>query len=403
MRRATSLRGRPVAETIAIAERLMPLLGIRAVVDATGIDRVGLPVFFSVRPRSATQRIHAGKGLTAADARVGALMEAVELAVAERASASARPVRTTVGELVAQLPGGLDIADFAPRLGASRDRSRPLLAVPCESISSKMDTALLPAELALVPGPIGRTQPLFGWSSNGLASGNTRDEATLHGLLEVLERDALAMNLAEDASCAIANGELPPPFAEKAREWQRIGIGLVVRYVPNALGLPCFEAALHDRSSRAVLLARGSGLHVEKEIALARAVSEAAQSRARVLYGLRPGSPARDAEPARPLPAIRDQELRVLERLLATTRRIGFDAVPDRRCRSIAATLRELVARLASAGMAPIYRHEMDPTGPAAAGGLHVVKVIVPRCESIVERQVRMGPRLLERVVRQRR
>ncbi|HEY2561488.1 MAG TPA: YcaO-like family protein [Caldimonas sp.] len=402
MRRATGLRSRPVAETIAIAEALMPLLGIRAVVDATGIDRIGLPVFFSIRRRTATRRIHSGKGLTAADARVGALMETIELAVAEGTSANARPVRMTVGELIAQLPGRFDIADLAPRLGAGRDPSRPLLAVRCENIATA-ETALLPAELALVPGRVGRMQPLFGWSSNGLASGNTRDEATLHGLLEVLERDTLAMNLAKDGSFVLANEDLPPPFANKALEWQRIGIGLVVRFVPNAFELPCFEAALHDRSSRALLLARGSGLHFEKEIALARAVCEAAQSRARVLYGLRPGSPVLDAATAEPLRAIRDKEVRILERLRSTTRRIDFDAVPDRRCCSIAAALHELVARLAAAGLAPIYRHEMDPTGAAAASGLHVVKVIVPRSESIVERHVRMGPRLLERVLRPRR
>ena len=403
MRHATSLRSRPVAATIAIAEALMPRLGIRAVVDATGIDRVGLPVFFSFRRRSATRRIHAGKGLTAADARAGALMEAIELAVAERASANARPLRMTVGELVAQLPGDLAIADFAPRLGAGGDPSVPLLAVACEDIAAPSKTTFLPAELALVPGRIGRTQPLFGWSSNGLASGNTRDEATLHGLLEVLERDALAMNLADDASLALANDRLPPPFATRAREWQRIGIELVVHYVPNAFDLPCFDVALLDRSSRTVPLARGSGLHFEKEIALARAVCEAAQSRARTLYGLRPGRLADDAAAAEPSRAIRDLEHRIVERLRRRRRRIDFDALPDHRCRSVAVALRELIARLGAAGLAPIYRREMEPTGAAAARGLHVVKMIVPRSESLVEHPARMGPRLLARLLQQRR
>ena len=79
----SSLRCRDPWQTLALAEPLMPVLGISRVTDITRMDRLGLPVFASVRPRSRTLHVHAGKGVNAVEARVGALMEAVEYAAAE--------------------------------------------------------------------------------------------------------------------------------------------------------------------------------------------------------------------------------------------------------------------------------------------------------------------------------
>ena len=66
-----------------LARTLMSELGISRVMDITRMDRLGLPVFASVRPRGARLRVHAGKGIRPEEAEVGALMEAVEFAVAE--------------------------------------------------------------------------------------------------------------------------------------------------------------------------------------------------------------------------------------------------------------------------------------------------------------------------------
>ena len=47
----------------------MAALGISRVTDITRLDRLGLPVFASIRPRGLSLRVHAGKGFTAVDAR----------------------------------------------------------------------------------------------------------------------------------------------------------------------------------------------------------------------------------------------------------------------------------------------------------------------------------------------
>ena len=63
---------------------------------------------------------------------------------------------------------------------------------------------------------------------------------------------------------------------------------------------------------------------------------------------------------------------------------------------------RAVLARLVSLNFGPVLRHRMTMgNGGAELLGLHVVKVVVPRCETLLSPHPRMGPRLLARVVGQ--
>src|SRR5262249_20967347 len=127
----------------------------------------------------------AGKGLTVAGAKVSALMEALELDVAERPD----PARLRWASLAELLAEGA-AADALPGWTAAAgrffgDRFR-IPWVEAEDLW-RGGTVWLPAGAAYFcePTPC-RT------NTNGLASGNHLVEATLHGLYEVIERDAMA-------------------------------------------------------------------------------------------------------------------------------------------------------------------------------------------------------------------
>ena len=64
----------------------------------------------------------------------------------------------------------------------------------------------------------------FGSGSNGLASGNSVLEATVHALAEVIERDVTSFHNARDASHLIQPQTLPEPIAGSARSPQRPGL-----------------------------------------------------------------------------------------------------------------------------------------------------------------------------------
>lgn len=393
----SSLRTRPPAETLAVATRLMPALGISRVTDITRMDRLGLPVFASVRPRGRALCVHAGKGVRALEAQVGALMEAVEYAAAEPGRSDWQRRTLRIDELAQEWAGELRMLDLAPRMGPQAPPGRRVDVVCCDDVAGGRPLPL-PAELVFVPYEAAGAESLFGWSTNGLASGNTLGEATLHALLEVLERDALAMNAPLDASLWLDPEDLPEPFRALAQRWRRAGLALAVRLVPNDFGLPCFRALLHEEGEAFVDLAGGYGLHLDPQLALARAVCEAAQSRLSHIHGGRDditrfyakwADAATQAADVRDTPAWREA--------FDTRHRIAWADVPavpfagD----SVDAVLGGLVERLRGLGFTKVLRHRFA----LDLGGLEVVKVVVPRCQEIDVPWRRMGRRLYERVL----
>ncbi len=372
-------------------------LGISRVTDITRMDTLGLPVFASIRPRGQVLNVHAGKGLLPAEAEIGALMEALEYAAAEPHRSAWTPRRMTVAALAAQWPPGVQWVDFAPELGQPTAPSDELSTVECERLRYG-GRFQLPAELVFMPWEPADELRAFGWTSNGLASGNTPEEATLHALFEVLERDALSMQRARDESQWVRPESLPAPFCELATAWRSRGVHLAVRHLPNAFGLPCFEACLHETGGQHVNLASGSGLHLDREIALTRAICEAAQSRLSHIHGGREDITLFYAKYAPGQTQARcEQEAAAARRFFDTEHCIDLGGVPDVPTpkRTLATVLDDLLLRLAEAGFDVVFRHHFA----LDLGGLHVVKVIVPRCEQLEAYNRRMGPRLLARVV----
>jgi ribosomal protein S12 methylthiotransferase accessory factor len=393
----TRWRERPAAQTLRLAQAQMLRLGISRVTDITRMDRLGLPVFASVRPRSLLLRVNAGKGLSALEARVGALMEAVEHAVAEPQRSAWTPVPMRLTDIASGFSGRFELQDLAPRHGVSATGSPFVSALHCEDLLGG-DRLPLPAALVFVPYGGDIAAQLFGWSATGLASGNSPEEATLHALLEILERDAVAMNQARDASLWLEHAELPEPFAAWAEAWRRMGIDLAVRWLPNILDLPCFEVHLHEEGGSRVDLAAGSGLHPEPAAALARAIAEAAQSRLSHIHGGRDDITG-FYQGHDTLGADRRAHMQagLRSRLFDRQRRVRWSDLPAQGLegQTPAEALQALLARLAQAGFGTVLRHRFD----FHLGGLHVVKVLVPRCENLEADPTRIGPRLLDRIV----
>src|SRR5882762_3189265 len=96
-RMTSSVRAVPLVETLARAQAMSGQLGISRVTDTTWLDRVGIPVFASIRPTAVPGSlcVNAGKGVHAVEAQVGAYMEAIEYALAEYDSNRVEIVKST--------------------------------------------------------------------------------------------------------------------------------------------------------------------------------------------------------------------------------------------------------------------------------------------------------------------
>jgi thiazole/oxazole-forming peptide maturase SagD family component len=131
-------------------------------------------------------------------------------------------------------------------------------------------------------------------SSNGAAAGNTLAEAQLQGLLELIERDAVALWWYPRSQRPIFDLEAwddPRVIAARAphlahgRTW--------VLDVTSDIGVPAAVAiSLDDRIPFPML---GAGAHVDSAVAVARALTEMAQMKAAILSGP-PISAARASE-----------------------------------------------------------------------------------------------------------
>src|SRR4026208_582474 len=84
IRYSSSVREVKIATTLKRAKQFSRNLGITRVTNVTRLDRVGIPVFCSIRPdaQRGSLCVNAGKGLTEEEACVGAYMEAIEFALA---------------------------------------------------------------------------------------------------------------------------------------------------------------------------------------------------------------------------------------------------------------------------------------------------------------------------------
>ncbi|KIN88841.1 YcaO-like family protein [Thauera sp. SWB20] len=395
IRLGSSLRTRRAEETFSAIRPHLASVGISRVTDTTRMDRLGLPVFASIRPRGKVLRVHAGKGTELIDAKVGAAMEAIEYALAEPEATEWSPVCTSVGELLKSLP--LRFIDFAPRLGVNVSESDMIHGVTCEDLSAG-HTSVIPAQLVFMPYLPAGCKNFFGGTTNGLASGNSVPEATVHAIFEVLERDVVSMNKVQDRSLLIDPRTLPDIFRQYSDQWKSLGVSLAVRYIGNTYQLPCFQAFLTEEESNTVNLSTGQGLHSDAEIALSRAICEAAQSRLSHIHGGRDDITHFYSKYAR-----WDKSDRA--RVESEVKRRAFDAAGMLSFHEVLApaqyrdeTMSEIIARLVHIvhrnNLGPIYRYTFDHDIPS----ISVVKVVVPRAEHIEHNLKRMGPRVFAAV-----
>src|SRR6266853_1923224 len=108
---------------------------------------------------------------------------------------SARPPADAIAGLCPLSSARLKVNDFLACVEA------------CEVFSGK--TVLLPAELVFFPSPRPSHERVFSSSANGLSSGSSTIEASVHGLLEVIERDAVSFHYVKDQTQPIRLATLP--------------------------------------------------------------------------------------------------------------------------------------------------------------------------------------------------
>ena len=283
-------RARAPEETLAHLRPMLQHFGVTRIANLTGLDRTGIPVVMVCRPNARSSAVFHGKGVDLAAAKASGLMEAIETWHAEHV---ALPLRFgSIAELRAAAPvaaverlpraAGSDLRDDLPMLwveGRDLGRDRPVW-LPFDVVHAS----------SAIPGP--PSSGCFATSTNGLASGNHKLEATSHALCEVIERDAMNLwrrlhpTLQDRTRLDLAT--VGDPLCRAVLE--RIdgaGLDLVAWDITSDVGVAAFQAMAIDRTEEIAHVGFGAGCHPASEIALLRALTEAVQVRTTYIAGSR--------------------------------------------------------------------------------------------------------------------
>lgn len=296
-----TMRARPPEETLQTLAGLLPSYGITRVARLTDLDCVGLPVWTAIRPASMTLSTSQGKGATDLLAKLSAVMEAIELWHVEQPLPIA--ARGSAVEVVPDYPVS----------------ALPLTVPYPEDTLARMvwewtpGTCLMSGEEVLLPVDLVRRRAqrpewspdLLRATSTGLACGNTRDEALLHALFEVVERDVLFQDGQRGGQqrTLIDPATVDDPYGrEMIDRLSAAGMAMELALVDGPYGIPVCLAYLWSGDHPVVFA--GGGCHSSPVIALTRAVTEAAQSRLTAIAGTRDDLPSDldwfDTPPFRP-------------------------------------------------------------------------------------------------------
>lgn len=364
------LRAAPPEVTLARARKAGAEIGVTRVADLTGVDRIGLPVCQAVRPLSRSLSASQGKGLTATDAQISALMECLELHAVEWLEPG--PIRASARRL------GPETLRIWRTLPSWRDDSTPFDLDETENWIAGLDLttgAPTPIPFRFVSMDARRVRHGGPANSNGLASGNDDAEATVAGLCELLERDALARWLSagmmERNRMVVVTETIDDAFLRDFLErLEEAGFTVLLWDLSGWHGVPTFCCTILETAApfeKGVPPSTGTGCHPRKAVALFRAISEAAQTRSAFIVGSR-----EDIDPDWYAGA-RGRGGRAMLNALPrwTAKRRDWGAIPEMPPAASDA-LDWLIARAAAAGGRAIVRATLRD------GDLVVVKMLAP-------------------------
>lgn len=273
-------------ETIAKYEDKIKIAGITRVTDITDLDRVGIPVYSAIRPTSeeGSISVYSGKGLTKEHAHASAIMEGFERYSGEKQTQDITEIGT-----IEEVENPIDLESLnLDKNITNLDEIKLEWTKSIDIISEKEFS--VPSNGIFHPYTTNNSQTLFKSNTNGLASGNNLEESILHGIFEVVERDAwsifeLTKKNKKEIPKESIDSELINPLLDK---FKKESIDIKLLDITADINIPTIAAISDDTLLKdPALLTLGVGTHLNPEIAVIRALTEVAQSRVTQIHGAR--------------------------------------------------------------------------------------------------------------------
>ncbi|MDO5821212.1 MAG: YcaO-related McrA-glycine thioamidation protein [Methanobrevibacter sp.] len=380
-------------------EEKLRTAGITRITEITHLDRVKIPVFSSIRPtaQSGGVSVYAGKGATVEQARASAMMEGFERYSAEKQDIDQEKISISAYNEIKN-ESVLNPNDLLlPKSFENQNiEMQKLEWIEAEEIISE-SPILVPANAVFHPYiPNREIKPcamaMFKGNTNGLASGNVIEEAVLHGIFEVVERDAwsifeLTKRNKKQIDLDTIENETVSELVEK---FTSQGIKIKLMDITADLKIPTIVASADDTVLKdAALLTLGVGTHLNPEIAAIRALSEVAQSRATQIHGTREDTVRADF--------MRKAGYENMKRtnkdyFVEEDEKINLSDIENKITGSIKRDIEVSIEEVQKAGLDKVIYYDLT----REEIGVNVARVIIPKAELYCLDEERLGNRALE-------
>jgi len=283
-------RSKSPADTLQFVERIKETAGMMSFRNATEVDRIGIQVFTCDRIRpDGSVTSHTGKGVSPIQAQVSITMEAIERYCSEfRKEYLEKLVKGSYRNLKSEF-NILDPHDLILSRFSDYDDGRDICWIWGCDLSANEDI-LVPACAVYHPYHEDNIL-LMSTHTNGIAAGNTIEEAVIHGLAEVIERDAWSIaQYSRKFHDAIFIENVPENefIIGIFKMFEKADIEIVAKDLTTDVGMPVVAAFSRDLVHLTMAPIDGFGAHVDPRVATVRALLEIATTRALFIqkYGI---------------------------------------------------------------------------------------------------------------------
>ncbi|NPA62226.1 MAG: YcaO-related McrA-glycine thioamidation protein [Methanococci archaeon] len=341
------------------------------------LDKINIPVYYLTRKVIVDGKegvaIHYGKGANEIQSKVSACMEAIERFSAsyDKNKVKEKPDNPiNVNDLILPQYADKNVKDWVEGIDIIND-----------------EIVDVPADAVFYPN----SGKLFRGNTNGLASGNSLDEAILHATLEVIERDAWSL---ADLSRKIPRKINPedaknPLIHELLEKYEKAGVKITLKDLTSEFDIPVVAAISDDLSRDPLMLCVGVGCHLHPEIAILRALTEVAQSRASQLHGFRRDAKLREEFTSK-IPYERLK--RIHRKWFEFEEEINIADMPNNASYDLKNDLKFIKDKISEFGFDKLIYVDLNKVGVDA------VRVIIPKMEIYTIDRDRLSRRAVERV-----
>jgi len=281
-------RSKAPEATLQFIQNIKDLVGMIGFQEASGLDRIGIPVFICHRIRPDNSKTsHTGKGVSPIQAQVSLTMESIERYSSEFKDEYGDKLVHGCYNQLKQESNILDPHEMILSKMNDYNHDRDIHWVWGCDLTSDEDI-LVPACAVYHPYHLDDVF-LMETHTNGIAAGNTMEEAVIHSLAELIERDAWSITRYScDYSDALLIEDDPSNhfIINIFDKFENASIEIVAKDITSDIGVPVIAAFSRDLVYPTMKPIDGFGAHLDPRVAMIRSLLEIVTTRALLIQKL---------------------------------------------------------------------------------------------------------------------